>query len=50
MKRNYWQTRAAPWVSAVVMGGGILISIMLFVLVRAEERNLSSIPAEYFID
>lgn len=44
--KAYWKQRATPWVSAVVLGGGLVSALILFFLVRVEE-NIQSLTGGY---
>lgn len=35
---KYLQQRASPWVSAAVLGGGLVSAVILFFLVRIESN------------
>lgn len=35
---NYWNQKAAPWVSVAVLAGGMLSAIILFWLVKIESQ------------
>lgn len=38
MNTSYWHQRAATWVSASVLVGGMVSSVILFMLVRFEHK------------
>jgi uncharacterized membrane protein len=44
MRRGYWHQRAATWVSASVLVGGLVSSVILFMLVRLQNRLEASYP------
>ena len=35
---NYWKQKASPWVSMVVLAGGLTTALILFFLVRVENQ------------
>jgi hypothetical protein len=38
MKKDYWNQRAASWVSAAVLAGGLTSAVLLFILVRIDQN------------
>jgi hypothetical protein len=46
MNSDYWHQRAAPWVSASVLVGGMVTSILLFMLVRFQNKVEASYLGE----
>jgi hypothetical protein len=40
MRRGYWHQRVSTWVTASVLAGGLVSSIILFWLVRIENANI----------
>lgn len=38
MDSAYWHQKAAPWVSIAVLAGGMVSAVLLFWLVRMENR------------
>ncbi len=43
---NYWNQKATPWVSFAVLAGGLVSAVLLFWLVRMENR-LQSLGPDY---
>jgi hypothetical protein len=38
MNKSYWNRRADTWVSFAVLAGGLVSAVLLFILVRIENR------------
>ena len=38
----YWRQKASPWVSAAVLGGGLVSAIILFGLFKVQEQAVAS--------
>jgi len=51
MNRDYWHQKATPWVSFVVLAGGLTTALILFFVVRVENNaRFLSAPVDEYIE
>ena len=50
MNRDYWYQKAAPWVSATVLAGGLATALILMFIVKVQNSSqFLATPVDEFV-